>query len=503
VIKRGGRFYLWYAGRSGLKTSIGHAVSPDGRAWRRHGHNPVLESEASDDWAVSQLNKPMVLPENRGYRMWYTGFDWRTWSIGHAVSPDGVRWEKRPAGPVLTARPVTDWDAHHVVSPWVVPTPDGYRMWYTGICGDQSRIGMALSENGVQWAPAAHNPVLAPTTQGWDSLRMDLPRVLFHEGVYRMWYSGYDGFQWRIGHAASADGLTWERHADPVLAGTPGAWDGSGVWGACVLWDGRRFLMWYTGTRHGQSFPDGRTIGLLRDAHIGLATSEDGLHWIKQGTKPILTKGSTPSVLTFGGVYRMWYTHIPSDRIVDTHQIRYATSTDGLFWRVHPNHPFTTSNMALEYEAQYRVAVLLCGDHYRFWYDTDGIGGNHRHIGGLQTIAQDVARITATPGRAVAVKHHGVWSEVSLDVAFENRGPGAAAAVEATLIETDPGVKNLSPHAKILLGDLKPGQSVRSPEPLRLLLQGVEQEDPAPLPLRWQMAYRDTVTGDRQTYETE
>jgi predicted GH43/DUF377 family glycosyl hydrolase len=84
-------------------------------------------------------------------------------------------------------------------------------MWYTGVRGERSLIGLARSPDGMHWTRWQDNPVFAPSAEEWDSVRVDLPRVLYHEGVYRMWYTGFDGFHRRIGYAVSGDGVVWER----------------------------------------------------------------------------------------------------------------------------------------------------------------------------------------------------------------------------------------------------------------------------------------------------
>ena len=81
------------------------------------------------------------------------------------------------------------------------------------------------------------------------------PSVLFNRQLYRMWYSsvydnrmGYSG----IGLATSKDGVHWKRANDgkPVLrVGQPGAFDDGLVLAPEVLYDGRIYRMWYTGSR--------------------------------------------------------------------------------------------------------------------------------------------------------------------------------------------------------------------------------------------------------------
>lgn len=389
VLKSTGRFHLWYCGRNGLRSGIGYASSRDGRKWNRHPDNPALTGESQAQWAVSQLTRPCVVEDRRGHVMWYTGFDWKTWNAGKAISPDGIHWKPAPENPVFTAKSTNAWDSQHVVSPCVVPVSGRYYMWYAGGSADQYRIGMATSEQGIDWMPIDRNPVLEPTTQGWDSHGMNLPRVLFHDGLFRMWYSGNDGFQWRIGYAVSKDGVRWERHPASVLEGTPEAWDSDGVWGASVLWEDGRFLMWYTGTRRQSSYPDLYEKALFQVADIGLAVSTDGIHWVKQGSGPVLQNANTAWVLRTGGLYRMWSTYAPRERIVHNNNFQYATSMDGITWRTHPNHPLNPKIHRGWGNEPCRASVLLAGDVYRLWFDAYNPGNLFRYIGAIQIQASD------------------------------------------------------------------------------------------------------------------
>ena len=57
VIVRGGLYYLWYEGLSGARTTIGYAVSADGREWERYG--AVLEPD--ERWEFGRVGAPAVL----------------------------------------------------------------------------------------------------------------------------------------------------------------------------------------------------------------------------------------------------------------------------------------------------------------------------------------------------------------------------------------------------------------------------------------------------------
>jgi len=126
----------------------------------------------------------------------------------------------------------------------------------------------------------------------FDALWVTCPNVLFDGKRYLMWYSSlYDSHMGRggIGLATSPDGIHWSRanHGDPVLSpGPPGAFDDGQVMGPFVLHENGAYRMWYTGMSM-QWHSSG--IGFYR---IGLATSRDGIHWARANKgRPVLDVG--------------------------------------------------------------------------------------------------------------------------------------------------------------------------------------------------------------------
>ena len=111
--------------------------------------------------------------------------------------------------------------------------------------------------------------------------------------------------------------------------GKPRKFDSTQAKYPCILKVGKQWWMWYNGRT------DDRFTG-----SIGLATSEDGLHWNKTNNgDPIFehgapgtfdsTKVDHPAVLHFDGKFHMWYTAGDSR---SRYTIGYAMSPDGIRW---------------------------------------------------------------------------------------------------------------------------------------------------------------------------
>jgi predicted GH43/DUF377 family glycosyl hydrolase len=184
------------------------------------------------------------------------------------------------------------------------------------------------------------------------------PSVLFDGKLYRMWYSSMyhskDGPR-GIGLATSVDGVNWKRTNDgrPVFSvGPKGAFDSAQILSPEVRFDGRIYLMWYTGI---DGSIDAKGFELER---IGLATSEDGVHWTRaNGGKPVLDLGpqgsyddvqvAYPSVIRDGSSYRMWYSAYAGNY---NHTIAVARSRDGIHWeRENEGRPVNGLSPAIAY----------------------------------------------------------------------------------------------------------------------------------------------------------
>lgn len=128
------------------------------------------------------------------------------------------------------------------------------------------------------------NPVLTAGGKGeWDEAgvgRAAVIRVAAND--WRMWY-GCSGQRQSIGLATSKDGIVWTKHpGNPVLEPTE-SWEQGYLSPTSVLQVNGKFFLYYWGPRH--VFPD-KVTGKLPPPnmkYIALATSEDGIHWTRQG----------------------------------------------------------------------------------------------------------------------------------------------------------------------------------------------------------------------------
>ena len=254
------RYEMWFGASSGTTSDwrpyrVGFATSKDGISWTMYP-SAVL-SPTPGTWDAYTVEIPMVIRENGGYKMWYSGSATGVSSlhIGYATSHDGINWTKYSGNPLLGPGKAT-WEDESVYSCAVMSFPGGYQMWYGGSDSSVSEvsIGYATSSDGIIWQrDTANNPVLKPGASGqWDALGGNVPRVLHKGGTYYLWYEGWgtiSASQRSIGAATSKDtGRTWTKYANnPALSPSPGTWDATDAEPGSVLLRGDTLDMWYDG----------------------------------------------------------------------------------------------------------------------------------------------------------------------------------------------------------------------------------------------------------------
>ncbi len=325
----GNEYHLWYTGRdAGGNFKFGYANSDDGINWTKNPDNPILSPGSGGSWDNLLILSPNVVKINNSFRMWYGGSDGSQDRIGHAISYDGVNWTKRAVNPVMDVGEPGSWDDNHVNMPSIHFDGSTYKMWYGGYDGTNYQIGYATSNDAENWVKESNNPVLSLGLSGeWDDYHVSDMDVLFNGTEYKMWYSGHDGTNYKIGYATSNDGINWVKHGgNPILSlGSSGSWEDEGVSSPSIFYDGFSYKMWYTGF-------DGA------NRRIGYATSSNGINWTKYAGNPVINLGSSgawdetdsyhPNVIFEDGLYKLWYA---GDDGVNW-GMGFATSYDGINW---------------------------------------------------------------------------------------------------------------------------------------------------------------------------
>lgn len=278
ILKDGGTYTMWSDASSGIQV----ATSSDGVAWTTVGT------------ATGLSNARHTLVEKIGsqYRMWYwdssqlytiaamrtaVSNDGLTWTgdqaltqVGTTVIGAGMVWNRGTYGPADVfynpSGSATLVNPTSAASVWA----NRFVMYYDGTTGGAESIGLAVSNDGVNWQ--GYNGGLSPVLAGsggtaWDMDYVSRCTVAFDGTTYHMWYSGGTGsMDDGIGYASSLDGLAWTKDPDAIFAATDGeAWRADRTYCPMVIGD----EMWFTGRSAagaytiGYAVPEPMTVSLL------------------------------------------------------------------------------------------------------------------------------------------------------------------------------------------------------------------------------------------------
>jgi predicted GH43/DUF377 family glycosyl hydrolase len=378
VIYHGGIYHMWYTGNDGNIGRIGYANSSDGIKWTKYSANPVLDIGSLFSWDDYQVTSPTVIYNGSAYEMWYTGYDSSNQRIGYANSSDGINWTKYSANPVLDLGSSGSWDDNEINFNSVLYDGLMYHIWYSGNPGSGGswKIGYANSTDGINWSKYSENPVLdIGSLDSWDDETVRQPEVYYDGAIYHMWYCGNDGITNKIGYATSMDGINWTKSPlNPVLdLGSTGEWDDTQHYFPNVIYDGQKYVLWYSGY-------NGTTW------RVGYATTQDEDGWMKYPTNPVLDLGvptswdddyvAHPSVYYDGVTFHMWY----SGESAINNRIGYASSPDGIVWTKYPD-PVVDLGPSSSWDDYhtYSPTVLFDGVLFHMWYS--GFDGSIWRIG--------------------------------------------------------------------------------------------------------------------------
>ena len=214
--------------------------------------------------------------------------------------------------PILTEGKSGEWDSQLVGTPMVVKNPfDGkYYMFYSGQTETECAIGVAVSDNGLDFIKYDGNPILRgegswetkPNTTGW-VLQPFVQLDLYTSKKWVMYYAAFGSdWKWRIGRATcEVDKFPYgpwvKEPANPILEpGGVGEWDERHVKSPSVFFDPieNRYVMYYTG--YGKP--------PYNYWQLGRALSDDGITWIKDADNPLFT--GSRQITGFYGEWDGW-----------------------------------------------------------------------------------------------------------------------------------------------------------------------------------------------------
>jgi predicted GH43/DUF377 family glycosyl hydrolase len=220
VIKENSEYRLYYAGWNRMKsvpfnTSIGIALSNDGKKFNRIGNGPILTSSLYEPFVISG---PKVRKFNNQWWMFYlAGSEWVNhngrqeiiYKIKAAKSDNGIDWIKLNRNLILDSIDNLECQA----GPDVFYYNGRYHMYFVyrnGVNfrdapGRGYRIGYAYSKDLENWVRDDENVGIKYSEEGWDSSMHHYPHVFTLDNTFYMLYNGNEFGKYGIGLAKMID----------------------------------------------------------------------------------------------------------------------------------------------------------------------------------------------------------------------------------------------------------------------------------------------------------
>ena len=301
------------------------------------------------------------------------------------------------SNPILTRGSLlsgSDWN-----DPSVIKVGSQYVMYSSSDNNFDLNIAIyrLVSNDGLNWTLNPPSPVFEadPNPAAWDHSAVETPSVVYFNGQYHLFYTGYpltyaDAYSYKIGHATSADGISWVRDASYIVApndpnnpnsnGTFNQWISAEP--AAVVFQNKIYL-YFTAV--------GTDAGLGSLEVIGLTTSSDGINWsvpqsVLEPDQALYPRAtwigySTPMAAVLNGQMHLFF-DVAQDTPWKQLRIHHASSADGITGWTHDSSAiFSQSDFTWTSNEIRSPSALLDGTSLFLWFAGDngatlGIGAS-------------------------------------------------------------------------------------------------------------------------------
>lgn len=267
--------------------------------------NSVLQHSNNPKWDNIYIDPGGMTYSNGMFHMFFNGINGfpAPVGVGYATSTDGYHWTRQGNEPVLSAKQLRDshlLGSNLFVTSALVKEDGTWVLYFYTLSGNTFNgpgdIGRASAPSPTGPWTIDPEPMLGPGATGaWDDVQVSAPNVLKTTDGYIMYYDGHgNGTASMIGMATSTDGIHWTKYndpatkdsafaeSDPILTVSKDGWDSRRVIDPNVVQTQDGWIMIYLATTGSGKFSG-------NDFAFGVASSADGIHWVKNVQNPVLS----------------------------------------------------------------------------------------------------------------------------------------------------------------------------------------------------------------------
>jgi predicted GH43/DUF377 family glycosyl hydrolase len=203
------------------------------------------------------------------------------WNIGIAESKNLIDWQK-----VGEITPAAEYEKEGLCAPGALVRDGKVHLFYQTYGGGRTdAICHAVSTDGIHFQRDLTNPIFHPSGD-WTCGRAIDAEVCEFKGRYLMYFATRDkDFKIQMQGVATAPLSTdfsrkdWTQACDSSILRPEYPWEGQCIEGASIAKKGNKLYMFYAGAYNNAP------------QQIGVAVSNDGIHWKRLSKEPFLRNG--------------------------------------------------------------------------------------------------------------------------------------------------------------------------------------------------------------------
>ncbi|RPH27328.1 hypothetical protein EHN07_10820 [Buttiauxella warmboldiae] len=232
------KFYMMHVGFDGKGYQTALNTSENLIDWQ-YETTIFKRTEGEESWDAVGIAGMWILKENDMQNLprlkKYAG---RYWMIYHSYPGEG--YESGPAEiglaytdderlhnwrrcekPILSWRDGNEWEKGGLYKGCLIESKSKFYLFYNAKNTKEwlwnEQIGLATSDNLLDWVRFNDNPIIKNTQNGWDSAFCADPFILKNKEKWIMYYYGFNGENAQEGIAFSDDLISWDKYPNPIL----------------------------------------------------------------------------------------------------------------------------------------------------------------------------------------------------------------------------------------------------------------------------------------------
>jgi len=198
------------------------------------------------------------------------GYELRPGYEGVAWSENGITWQKAKEGPILSIyqQDCAVWEKDCIYQPWLIEYKGKYFNFYNAANGNIEQIGIAVSDDMLNWSRYKNNPVIPVGVKGSFNQEFSSDgKVFWDNDHWVMFFFGVGNKGAHIMIAFSRDLYHWTVDPEPLYksGGNPSGLDEKYAHKISLVWNpqNQTYYMFYNAVGK-----DGRGIGLITSKPI-------------------------------------------------------------------------------------------------------------------------------------------------------------------------------------------------------------------------------------------